>query len=313
MDPEAFRAAAHDVVDRIADYLATIEALPGAARRSSPGRSAPRSRSTPPERPGAARRRSSPTSTAWSSRTPPTGSTRASSRTSRRPRSGPGMLGEFLTAALGQNPMLWRTSPIGTELETVVVGWLREALGLPDDVRRPAHRHRVDLDADRARGGPRGGGPRCRGARAGRRRDGSASRASTPRAEAHSLDREGVHDARARAGRPSSRSRPTTTTRWTSTALGAGDRRRTARPAARPVAIVATIGTTSSTSVDPVAAIADVAAREGLWLHVDAAYAGAGRDPARAARGRSPAGSAPTRSSSTRTSGCSRRSTPRCC
>ena len=36
--------------------------------------------------------------------------------------SGPGMLGEFLTAALGQNPMLWRTSPIGTELETVVVG-----------------------------------------------------------------------------------------------------------------------------------------------------------------------------------------------
>ena len=41
-----------------------------------------------------------------------------------------------------------------------------------------------------------------------------------------------------------------------------------------PVAIVATIGTTSSTSVDPVAAIADIAAREGLWLHVDAAYAG---------------------------------------
>ena len=43
----------------------------------------------------------------------------------------------------------------------------------------------------------------------------------------------------------------------------------------RPIAIVATIGTTSSTSVDPVAAIADIAAREGLWLHVDAAYAGA--------------------------------------
>ncbi|HYN47904.1 MAG TPA: pyridoxal-dependent decarboxylase, partial [Candidatus Nanopelagicales bacterium] len=42
-----------------------------------------------------------------------------------------------------------------------------------------------------------------------------------------------------------------------------------------PVAIVATVGTTSSTSVDPVAAIADVAARDGVWLHVDAAYAGA--------------------------------------
>ena len=42
-----------------------------------------------------------------------------------------------------------------------------------------------------------------------------------------------------------------------------------------PFAIVATLGTTGSTSVDPVAAIADVAEREGLWLHVDAAYAGA--------------------------------------
>jgi aromatic-L-amino-acid decarboxylase len=38
---------------------------------------------------------------------------------------------------------------------------------------------------------------------------------------------------------------------------------------------VATVGTTSSTSVDPVAALADIAAAEGLWLHVDAAYAGA--------------------------------------
>ena len=45
--------------------------------------------------------------------------------------SGPGVLGEMWTAILGQNPMLWRTSPIGTELEQVVVGWLREALGLP--------------------------------------------------------------------------------------------------------------------------------------------------------------------------------------
>ena len=41
-----------------------------------------------------------------------------------------------------------------------------------------------------------------------------------------------------------------------------------------PLAIVATIGTTSSTSVDPIAAIAAIAAAEGLWLHVDAAYAG---------------------------------------
>ncbi len=41
-----------------------------------------------------------------------------------------------------------------------------------------------------------------------------------------------------------------------------------------PIAVVATLGTTSSTSVDPAGAIADVARREGMWLHVDAAYAG---------------------------------------
>ena len=44
---------------------------------------------------------------------------------------------------------------------------------------------------------------------------------------------------------------------------------------ARPIAIVATVGTTSSTAIDPVAAVAAIAEREGLWLHVDSAYAGA--------------------------------------
>ena len=42
----------------------------------------------------------------------------------------------------------------------------------------------------------------------------------------------------------------------------------------RPAAIVATVGTTGSNAIDPVAAVADIAAREGVWLHVDAAYAG---------------------------------------
>ena len=46
--------------------------------------------------------------------------------------SGPGVLGEMLSAALDVNGMLWRTSPAATELETVVMDWLRQLLGLPE-------------------------------------------------------------------------------------------------------------------------------------------------------------------------------------
>ena len=76
-----------------------------------------------------------------------------------------------------------------------------------------------------------------------------------------------------------------------------------------PMAVVATVGTTSTTSVDPVAAIARICRRERLWLHVDAAYAGVAAMRARILAGSSAARPTPTRSSSTRTSGCSRRST----
>ncbi len=130
MDPEAFRAAAHTVVDRIADYLSTIE-LQAVLPAIEPGSVGLLFPSHPPERPepladilADVDRLIIPNATHWQH----PGFMAYFATTA----SGPGMLGEFLTAALGQNPMLWRTSPIGTELETVVVGWLREALGLPD-------------------------------------------------------------------------------------------------------------------------------------------------------------------------------------
>jgi aromatic-L-amino-acid decarboxylase len=46
--------------------------------------------------------------------------------------SAPGVLAEFLSAALNQQAMLWRTSPAATELEEVALGWLRQLIGLPD-------------------------------------------------------------------------------------------------------------------------------------------------------------------------------------
>ena len=149
--------------------------------------------------------------------------------------------------------MLWRTSPIGTELEGVVVGWLRQALGLPATfdglltdtastsslIALAAAREAAGLDA--AAGGLAGRGrPRAAGLRLG----------GGPQ-----LDREGVHDAGPRSGvggqDPDQRR-----LRDGRRGAASGDRRRP-RAGRTPVAIVATIGTTSSTSVDPVAAIAD--------------------------------------------------------
>src|SRR5579884_3690654 len=46
--------------------------------------------------------------------------------------SAPGVLADFLSAALNQQAMLWRTSPAATELEAVSLGWLRQLIGLPD-------------------------------------------------------------------------------------------------------------------------------------------------------------------------------------
>ena len=177
----------------------------------------------------------------------------------------------MLTAVLGQNPMLWRTSPIGTELEEVVVDWLRRALGLPDGfdglltdtastsslIALAAAREAAGLDV--ARRGLAG-------------RDDVGGVRVYASAEAHSsiekacmtlgIGRDGLD--RIEVDEDFSM-RPEALEAAIAADRAAG---------LRPIAIVATIGTTSSTSVDPVGRIAAVAEREGLWLHVDTAYAG---------------------------------------
>jgi aromatic-L-amino-acid decarboxylase len=270
MDAAAFRAAAHAVVDRMADYLEAIEDWavfppiePGSIRPAFP--------TTPPEDPESIEailtdvdRLIVPNATHWQH----PGFLAYFGTTA----SGPGILGEMLTAALGQNAMLWRTSPIGTELEEVVVDWLRQALGLPEAfdglitdtastsslIAIAAAREATGLDI--ASGGLPG-------------------RADVPQIrvyasqEAHSsIEKACMTLGLGRAGlvrvpvdeeyamRPDALE-----------AAIAADR----HAGRRPVSIVATVGTTSSTAVDPVGAIADIAEREGLWLHVDAAYAGA--------------------------------------
>ena len=151
MDVVAFRAAAHDAVDVMADYLEAIERY---AVFPNVGSIAPQLPASPPEQgePMAAilsdyQRLVEPNATAWQhpgfmAYFPTTAS-------------GPGIIGEMLTAAIGQNAMLWRTSPIATELEGVVVGRLRRARP-SRGLRRPADRHRLDELDNRPGCGPRG-------------------------------------------------------------------------------------------------------------------------------------------------------------
>ncbi len=270
MEPADFRSAAHAVVDLMADYLETVESRPvfppiepGSLRRLFPA--------SPPEGPESLesiladyQRLVEPNATHWQH----PGFLAYFATTA----SGPGILGEMLTAALGQNPMLWRTSPIGTELEQVVVDWLRQALGLPEGfdglltdtaststlIALAAAREAAGTDAS-ARG------------LTGRDDLGLGLRvyAST---EAHSSVEKACMTlglGRASLVRIAVNERFEMVPEALATAI-AMDR----AEGRRPIAVVGTVGTTSSTSADPVAVIADITDREGLWLHVDSAYAG---------------------------------------
>jgi aromatic-L-amino-acid decarboxylase len=185
--------------------------------------------------------------------------------------SAPGVLAEFLSAALNQQAMLWRTSPAATELEEVALGWLRELLGLPAsfegviyDTASVSTLHALAAARELAVPGVRA--------------EGLAGRPTLPRVrvycseQAHSSVDKAVillglgHDSLVRIPTDDEfRMRP------------AALREALARDRAEgrsPIAVVATLGTTSTTSIDPVHEIADICREQGVWLHVDAAYAG---------------------------------------
>ncbi len=185
---------------------------------------------------------------------------------------GAGVLGETLCAALNVNAMLWRTGPAATELEQVTLDWLRQMLGLPETFSGTIT-DTASSSTLYALAAARELHPELR-----IREDGLSGRPDLPRIvlycseEAHSSVDKAVMTLGFGLG--SLRKIPTDDAlRMDARALAAAidaDR----KAGNFPLAVVATVGTTSTTAVDPVPAIADVCAREKLWLHVDAAYAG---------------------------------------
>ena len=185
---------------------------------------------------------------------------------------GPALLGEIAAAALNVSAMTWRTSPAATELETVVLGWIRQMLGIPDalfgivyDTASVAIVHALAAARERT-----GTSVRSRGL---------AGRPDLPVHRVYASEQ--AHSSIAKAmimlglGESNLVRIPTDAKyRLDVAALDAAIAADVAR-GHRPMAVVATVGTTSTASVDPVAGIAAVCRRYGAWLHVDAAYGGA--------------------------------------
>ncbi len=183
--------------------------------------------------------------------------------------SGPGILAELLIAALDANGILWKTSPAVTELELVVVQWLREWMGLPPDnfgmifdTASISSLHAIAAARELA-------APEVR----------TTGRSNAPLVlycseHAHSSIEKaaialGIGQQNVRKIRSDDQFRmmPAALKEQIEADFQSG---------LRPFCVVATVGTTSTTSVDPVPEIAHVAHAHGLWLHVDAAYAGSG-------------------------------------
>jgi aromatic-L-amino-acid decarboxylase len=268
MPPEEFRRHAHAAVDWMADYLANVGELPVL----SPVRPGETAAKLPPSAPrhGEAvedilrdfRDVIVPGVTHWNHPSffayfAITGS-------------GPGILGEMLTAALNTNAMLWRTGPAQTELEARTLDWLRQMMGLPEGLHGTIHDTAsistlIALAAAREAAGL---GVREEGLSG---RDLPRLRVYASREVHSSIDKAGVTLG---IGMQGTRKIDTDGEfRMDPAALEAAIEQDRAA-GIRPLAVVATTGTTSTSSIDPVRRIAEVCRRLDVWLHVDAAYGG---------------------------------------
>ena len=183
----------------------------------------------------------------------------------------PGILGEILSAPLNVNAMTWRTCPAASELETVVIDWLRQWVDLPNefdgvvyDTASVGILHAMAAAREEA-------APSVR-------KRGLAGRADLSRFRIYTSDQ--AHNAAEKAaialgiGEENVRRVPSNGEFRMHLPilheLVAADR----QSGFKPMAVIATAGTTSTASVDPIAGLANLCREEKMWLHIDAAYGG---------------------------------------
>jgi aromatic-L-amino-acid/L-tryptophan decarboxylase len=264
MPTEDFRRAGHEVTDWIANYLRDIRELPvlprvqpGEVRGSLPV-SAPETGEPIDSILEDFRNIIVPAITQWNHP-----SFHAYFSVSA---SGPGILAEVLTAALNVNHMVWKASPAGSELEFVTLDWLRQWLQLPADffgmildTASISTMHALIAARDFV-------DPECR------TRGSRGDLVVYTSEQAHSSVEKGAiaigigqNNVRKIPVDDQFRMRPEALRHAIESDVAAGR---------KPCCVVPTVGTTSTTSIDPVAAIVNIANEFRTWVHIDGAYGG---------------------------------------
>lgn len=182
-----------------------------------------------------------------------------------------GVFGEMFAAAFDMKGMLWRTAPASTELEDVVLDWLRQMMSLPDeyegiiyDTASVSTMHAIAAARERA-------GANIRDLGMSGREDLPLMRVYCSEHVHSSIDKScitlglGTRSLRKIAVNERFEMIPEALVDAIEEDIEAGY---------LPICVIPTIGTTSTSSVDPVDAIADICEKHSIWLHVDTAFAG---------------------------------------
>ena len=269
MTPELFKESAHRTVDWITEYLEHVDRFP-VFPNVTPGDIKSKLPASPPDKPENFNLITSdfekivlPGITHWNhSRFFAYFSITGSY---------PGVIGDMLSSALNVNAMLWRSSPAATELEEVVLDWLRQMVGLPKEFEGIINDTASVSSLNAIAAAREAAGLQIRS-------KGMTGRAEVPRLCIYTSEE--AHSSIEKAaivlgfGQEGVRKIPTDD----SFRMDANALKKTIQEdihkGIKPVCVIPTIGTTSTTSMDPIAEIAEICRDLGIWMHVDAAYGG---------------------------------------